>query len=352
MTISLLCVLGVALACFMVSRLWLGFLAKKMQGHTYTFKYDAWAYMLAFISFISISATFLMPTLYDQIVPLSVWSVITTILSAATLYIVFMLDISWLLNLAVALAVGVLILFLPQENVLLPTEFSPVLDKLCLFALFTFLTRAATILNSKSSIFLIYALTICLGIIFISLLGGAPRLLGVLAAIIGGVSAGFFNLNALHEKIALNTGACISAAFLLSALLLDLCVEYAMPSAFILILYLPVEVVWSLSNKYLRQRKNNTLTDETIYNKLYARHCALAAIWIALGKIGAVNIILACFQLYAPNRFSLPFFTILLDLWLLNRLFNAFEPPITLKSANKQFIEAVKQGIKDSFRKE
>lgn len=352
MTMSLLCIFGVLLVSFVSARIVLGILATKMRGKDYALKFDAWLEMLVLLLIGALLSTFFIPSLHDQIVPLKIFPILTTVLCAAVIYGVFMLDIPWLLNVCVGLMVGVLLLFLPPYNILLSAPESLFLDRLLLFCLLTFLTRGATILNGKTGIFLIYASTICMGTIFLSLLGGAPLLLGVLAALIGGVFGAFFNINMLHEKIVFNTGACLSAAFLLSAMVLDLCVEYVPSSALILTLYLPIEFVWAIGHYYLRHNQNIALTDQTMYQKLYDISYALPALWMALAKIGAINVVLACFQLYAPNAFSLPFFAFLLNIWLLSRLFGALEPPTTFKSAHREFIDALKQGVKDTFRKE
>lgn len=67
-----------------------------------------------------------------------------------------------------------------------------------------------------------------------------------------------------------------------------------------------------------------------------------------------VNIILAMFQLYSANSFSVPIFAFLINLWLLGILYNTNDGIKSLKEANKDFIRDVKSGldnIKKSFNK-
>ena len=352
MTVSLIYVLGIALCGFVVSRLVLGVLFTKMQGRSYALKYDAWLYILGLVFLGSLSVAYFTPAFHDQIVSLSLSSVILTVFLAAFIYAAFTLDNAWILNGGIVLSIIALLCLLPPENIVLSSAFPLLADRLILFALLFFLTRATTILNAQNGIFLIYALTVCFGLTFMAVLGGVPLVLGGFAALLGGVLSGFFNINALQEKIVLNKGACLSASFLLSALILYASAEYAFSATLVLTCYLPVEFAWAVVNYFLRHNKGTALSKNTAYSVLLSQDSSLYAIWVALAKIGLVNIILACFQLYAPNRFSLPIFTVILNLWLLSRLLSAFEPPETLKSANKQLVETIKQGIKEAFRKD
>ena len=352
MTLALLYVFAVALGCFLISRLALDVLVSKMQGRDYALKYDAWLYLLGIIFLAAMSVCFFTPNLYDQIAPLSPPAVALTVLAAGILYLAFTVDIRWVLDAAIVCATLMLLFFLPTRNIVLPSGISIFLDRLLLGLLIIFLTRTAPVLNKQNGIFIIYALTICFGIILIALFSGAPLVLGGLSAVLAGVLSGFFNINALTQKIALNKGACISAAFLLCALLLDLCVEYSTTSALILSLYLPIEFFAALFGTFLHKKALSDFESETIYNRLFEKNSSLPAIWTALAKIGLMNMVLAVFQLYAPNQISLPFFALLLNLWLLSRLFGASEPPSTIKSANQQLFDAIKQGLKDTFGKE
>ncbi len=352
MTVSLIYVLGIALCGFVASRLTLGILVNKMQGRSYALKYDAWLYMLGLFSLGSLSVAYFTPAFHDQIVSLSLSSVILTVFLAAFIYAAFTLDNPWILNGTIILSVIALLYLLPPENIVLSAAYPLLADRLILFAFLLFLTRASTILNAQNGIFLIYALTFCFGLMFMATLGGVPLILGGLAAVIGGILSGFFNINALREKIALNKGACISASFLLSALALYASAEYAFSATFILGSYLLIEFIWATANYFLHRHNSTELSQETAYNMLLSQNSSLYAVWIALAKIGLVNIILACFQLYAPNRFSLPIFALILNLWLLSRLLSAFEPPATFKAANKQLVDTIKQGIKEAFRKD
>ena len=352
MTVSLIYVLGIALCGFMVSRIALGVLVSKMQGRSYALKYDAWLYLLSLVFIGSLSIGYFTPVFHDQIVSLNLSSVILTVFLAAFIYAAFTLDNPWILNGAIILSIIALLCLLPPENIVLSSTYPLLADRLILFSFLLFLTRASTVLNAQNGIFIIYALTVCFGLMFMAVFGGVPLILGGFAAVIGGILSGFFNINALQEKIAFNKGACISASFLLSALVLYASAEYAFSSTLILTCYLPIEFIWAIVNYYLRHNKGAALSEGAAYSTLLSQDSSLYAVWVALAKIGVVNIILACFQLYAPNRFSLPIFTVILNLWLLSRLLSAFDPPETFKNANKQLIDTIKQGIKEAFRKD
>jgi hypothetical protein len=75
---------------------------------------------------------------------------------------------------------------------------------------------------------------------------------------------------------------------------------------------------------------------------------------VSVVKIGIVNVIFSCFQLYAPNPFSMPIFTLVVNLWLLNMLYHASENNLSFKETNEAFVDDVKKGlstVKEAFKR-
>ena len=70
------------------------------------------------------------------------------------------------------------------------------------------------------------------------------------------------------------------------------------------------------------------------------------AILVSVVKINLINLIFACFQIYAPNMFSLSLFTIIVNLWLMNILYHASDERLTLGQTNKAFMSEIKSGLK------
>ena len=63
---------------------------------------------------------------------------------------------------------------------------------------------------------------------------------------------------------------------------------------------------------------------------------------VSIVKIGIINVIFSCFQLYAPNPFSIPVFALAVNLWLLNILYHASENNLSFSRTNENFFEELK----------
>ncbi len=326
----------------------------KHKSQNYSLKNDPWIYMWLLGYAMASVAYFMLPDFKDSIVSLGYSYIAVPFILAAVLYVLFLLELNALFYIGMVVSSAVVAYMIPSDVLIFENKVPFIADRLIVFASILSVTFFAKILNGMSAVFGIFVLTGLLGTTFVSALGGAPLLFGCIAVLIAGVWIGFLRYNWYPSEIALTDGACSSAAFLLACFFLYNSFEMAGSSMLILLAYLVAEILWVIVRCYIFRNKEPEFYNNTAYFLSYTRDISVDAILVAVSKIAVINLIFACFQIYSPNAFSVPLFTLIVDLWLLNMLYRASEPDLSLKETNEEFINGIKDGFKTiagSFKK-
>ena len=347
MAFHLLVIIALMGVGFVLARTITGILAQKLATQDYQLKYDMWLYMLLLLFLGWSLIAFFSPNFYDSVNPTSALRQVAPIGLSLLIYGAYLLDSRLVLNLMIATASVLLVIDMPPENFAADFGLPDVLSYPLAIILTYILTSATFILNACVGVLNLFALTICIGLSLMSLQGGLPLCLGFLAAYFGGVMIGIFDANAPDKKLQLNHGACACIGFLLSGFLLWGSSEFAAPSMLILTSFFWAEVLVALFKKYVLRRVSSDMAELTITADIYQKGLPLQNVWFSLIKIGLINIILACFQLYAENALSLPLLAFLINLFLLNRLSRAFDEPTTLKKMG----DALRDDFSNLFKK-
>lgn len=354
---SLNLIYGLILACggFVFSRVILNFL--KSDGGAvkeYCFHKDPWIYMFVLNAAVLSGVFFFSPDFYDAVVRLTFAPIGVLLVLALLIYIAFLLESDGLLYLTLS-AASVALVFMVPENVLIFDGLLPYwADRLIIAGLIFVFCVSAQWLNGLSDIFAMQSIALTIGLWMVSIAGGVSHILGFAGAGLAGIWLGYMNFNRYPTGVMINNGACISAAFIFSGLLLDGTLELAGPSMLILAMYPLTEIVWALVRRYVFGVRQRDWSENTAYMSIADKGIEAGNIGIAIGKIGAVNVVLACFQLFSINGFSIPLFAFAVDLWLLGMLYNADEGKKSIKEVNQDFVKNIKEGlnnIKQSMKK-
>lgn len=353
MFVFLLYFLGITFASFLGLMPLFSWLGKNLTGQ-YLIKKDVWIYMWFFSLSLVSGLYFFLPDFNDTVFNINYNTILMFFGLSAFIYIAFLMEINWLFYLSMAISSALVTWFLPSDIVVFENNIPLLAEKFIIFTVIFAVTFFARILNGMSAIFGIFALTVLLGICVISLIGGLPISYGILAAGLSGMCVSFLKFNWYPSEIALTDGACSSAGFLLACFILCGVQELAGPSLITLLVYLAAEILWVLVRSYIMRIKEPEFYNNTAYFTCYYKDVSIPAILVAISKIGLVNIIFAAFQIYAINPFSVPLFTLVVDLWLLNILLRANDEELGFKQVNKVLIDDIKDGLKtigNSFKK-
>ena len=332
---------------FVLSRLLLIFSQTGASNQEIYKLYRDSSIVLALLIFGGVAAIFYnMPVKFDVVAPAAGYVLPVIFALAAMVYIAFWLENKMLLNAVILLASWSMAMMMP-DNIIFEGLLPIWADKIIAAAFVFIFVSSAKNINLLAGIFGIQAATITVGTALLALFGGLPMYLGVIGAYLAGVWFGFLNLNWFPSKVYINSGTCAAAAYVLAWVILQGASELAAPSMLILCMYFITEAIWALGQRFIFNVKSNDFAENTASYIAFAKGLETAAIGVAVAKINAVNLILALFQLYSANVYSVPLFTFLIDLWLLGILHNVDSKNKTLKEVNQEFVKGLKDGLRN-----
>lgn len=347
---SLIVFVIVGLIGFVLSRLLLTFCKTGISGQNIYKVYKDTSVWLALLIFGGVAAIFYnAPVKYDIVAPVAGYVLPIIFALATVIYVSYWFANSWLLNALVLTASAAMAMIL-TDNIIFEGILPVWADKIIAAAVVYILVISAKNINLLAGTFGIQAVAITIGAALLALLGGVPIYLGIIGAYLAGVWLGFLNLNRFPSKVYLNGGACMAFAYVLAWIVLQGACELAAPSMFILCMYVVSESLWALAQRIVFNVKNNEFSENTASYSAFEKGLEVTAIGVAVAKINIVNLVLALFQLYSVNTYSVPLFAFLINLWLLGILYNVDDDNKTLKEVNREFVQSFKDGL-DNIKK-
>lgn len=349
MLITLTSAIGIFFATYILTFFVANFLGIKGDvAASYLFKKDPFVYIFFLLLVFFGAIFFSTPYFHDIIVPPGFLWLGISFLFAGLIYFLFLLETDLLLDVAV-FVFSVLSAFLFANKTAL-TDLAPVpwqLSALAIGLIIGLVTLGAKVLIGLSGVFSLVMATLSFGLFLVSCAGGAPLYLGLMALAISGIFTCVFRFNGWQLQLQINEGAVMSATFLFCMLLLCTANEFAAPSALILTLYIVAELLWSLFRQYVFRKKEPDLYFNSVYFSAFEKGTDLAVVYMLVLKICIVNIVLAVFQLYAQNAYTLPILALIIDFWFLSKISGIGQAEQSLKDVNEHFIQNIKSEIKD-----
>lgn len=349
MLITLAAGSGVFLASYMLTFLVSNILTVKSEAaHSYRFFKDPFVYifLILLISFAAIA--FFASDLKDTITPFSPWWLPASFVFAGLIYLLFLLETEILLDIGVFVFAVLSVFLFADKNAL--ADLAPMpweLSALAIGLTAGLITLGSKVLSGITGIFALMITTLSFGLFLISCVGGIPAYLGLMALSMCGIFICMFRFNGWQLQLQINDGAMMSITFLFCMLLLCGTNEFAGPSMLILPIYIITELFWSLFFQYILRKKEPDLYFNTAYFAAFEKGVDIAVIYTLILKICIINIVLAIFQLYAQNAFTLPLITLMIDFWLLTKINNIGQEEKSIKEVHQDFVENIKDEIKD-----
>lgn len=305
---------------------------------TYLIKHDPFIY----IFFTTLVGTFLIywftPDLSDSVSPLSNLQTVLPFLASALLYICYLLaDSNRRIYTFLCIFFGALICSSSINLQASPlNDTIPIPFQIIGIALFiTCVTLSSKLLIGLPSIFSLFIVTGLLGITLLSFLGGLPFLFALFACFSLGIWFAVYQNNRFQKNILLNDYALMSTTLLICTLFAHAISEFSGPSVLILTFYPLSELLCALFTAYILNQKEQDLYLNTAYIHAYRQGASISVLQTLLLKISILNIALASFQLYSVNSFTLPLVGLLLNLWLLSKLYASDVPPLTTEDSKE-----------------
>jgi UDP-N-acetylmuramyl pentapeptide phosphotransferase/UDP-N-acetylglucosamine-1-phosphate transferase len=214
----------------------------------------------------------------------------------------------------------------PDDFILFPKHLSPLLDKFAVIALIFIFSKGLGLLNGLGAIASLQFSAVMGAMGLLAYFGAIPQLLGVIAFAYFGVTIAFTFFSWPPEKIVISNGAFVALGFIMSCLMLSAATEFAEASIFIAASYIVTEIFVSFYNHFVIRDKSPNLSASTAYYK--SSHNGEFESGVARGvlKILLIDIVLSLMQVAASERFALPFFAVMLNLWFLSILSGDTKP--------------------------
>lgn len=236
--------------------------------------------------------------------------------------------------------------FMPQDFTFypgFPFWLNQIIIILCLFifsSLYQYLNGLDGILANQSGI-------ISLGIFALSILGGTPLLLGYFGLSLAAILAAFLIFNWYPAKLSLIPAGSNALGFLLAWLLLRCTYEGAGPCIIIFIMFYVVEMIVATAKwMTLREAFRDFIANTTYYQANLSGYPPSMVANNVL-RLQIVLLILGCFELYAPNAYSIPAFSFIITGWYLSRLKNWRTPEKTIRELNQDLMSDIKSNLSD-----
>lgn len=314
----------------------------------YSLKKDSYLYILLMFAIGLISVVYFVPDMHDAVIPIKTHQIVLCILFSALIYLFFLLETTWLLNLGIFFfSILSCFLFLNPASLIL-TNLIPWQAEILIFGVvFALITLSSKVLIGLPGIFSTYMSTVCVSLIFIAFAGGIPFYIAFIAALMVGVWLAALQVNFYDFNFKINEGIVLSSTFLLCSLFLIGINELAAPSMLILAVYPIAESLISLMREYILKQRQTNLYQNSVYFKTFQKGVPIEALHTLLLKLGIINGGFALFQLYAPNVFTLPLIAFVINLWLLGKLSQSDKGDVSLKETNAQMIQNIKQEIQE-----
>ena len=343
-----------------------GYILTLIIGKFLTFKNDAlesyrffkdpytYIFLLFTIAFVLIGLS--TPNFKDYVAAFRFSWIFTSLTFAGIIYLLFLLqlDNTLLVGIFVASLISAF-LFTDRNSISDLTSFCEYYTVTGIGILTGLVVLGAKVLIGLPGVFSMVMMMLSLGLFLISIVGGIPLYLGLMATVMLGVFAGIFLFNRFERQLKLNEGAVLSSMFLFCALLLQGVNEFAGPSMLILVTYILAEFFLSLFFCYFLKRREQHLLFNTMYFSAFEKGVSLESIHMIIFKLCTVNIVLALFQLHSPNVLTLPFLAFVINFWLISKVYYSGIQEQTLTEINKTFMKNVKSEIveiKQHFKKD
>ena len=235
---------------------------------------------------------------------------------------------------------------LPQDFLLFDGRLPLIADRLAIVAIWFMISFCWQYLNGMNGLVCLQTTIICLGLITLYFVGAAPFILALYSLVLLGCTLALLSYNWFPAYITLSSGLCQALGFICVWLLLKASQEGLSSSSLILLAYFAVEMISALIRLIIPEGSRKIAHNTNYYIAVHSGLTPQTALF-SVAKILTLLLILACFQIYSGNFFSIPLLGLAVCFVFAYRIRNWDEKPQTLKEINAEFIEDVKEGIKE-----
>ncbi|MDD4555856.1 MAG: hypothetical protein PHE89_00815 [Alphaproteobacteria bacterium] len=251
--------------------------------------------------------------------------------------------------LAVLLSCAAIYFTIPEDFRIFEENIPAWADKLCIILALFYFSMIYKYINVIDGLLVSQNGTIGIGVAALALIFSIP-LLGGFGGIILATSIPLLFFNRYPAKIQISSAGATAFAFVLGWLLLLIGMETSVSCSLILILFPLVEATQALLKKATFLEKYKDINENTFCAQTNIRGLYPDIIRENVTKVIILCVLLACFQIFSTNLYSIPAFGVVAVLWFLMKMKDWESSNKSLSEINKETIESLKDNI-DEIKK-
>lgn len=236
---------------------------------------------------------------------------------------------------------------LPQGFMLFEGTLPFWLDRLTIALIWSLFAWAYKYLDGLEGIVAVQTVTPLCGMVILAFLGAIPILTGCFSAVFALIITAYAVYNWYPAQLRLTTSGCQALGFLTAWLFMLAAREGSASCALIFSLYYIVEVIWAGLKKLSRKPQYQEIVPNTFYYQTNLSGLSPDIISENIFKLDALLVIFGCFQIYAPNSYSLAILGVILTFWFLNHLRNWQVAERSLGEINREVVKDLKENVED-----
>ena len=176
------------------------------------------------------------------------------------------------------------------------------------------------VINGVDGIVSLQSLSVCLGIMIITVLGMLPIAYGCYSGIFIALFLAFSLISNYPVSLSLTTSQSRALGLIIGWLGLLTALEGAGSCFIVLSMYYIYETILACVKRLSFQRQFKILSNNTFYAQLADAGISPKSIHNVISRINLVIIILACFQMYSNNEYTVPIVAFFMVFWLSSKI--------------------------------
>lgn len=291
-----------------------------------------------------ISLYFALPPQTDFISALYIWEIPSLAAISAVLYILLQKFPKFSL-LILFLGAEIASFTLPANGMIFNGELDFWADRSTLILLWTIYAYCFSWLSTTNGITGAQSLGGLGGIGILSLIGGAPLFIGIMALCAISIFSAWQLFDNYPAKLKLSKADSWALGFILAWFNLKAATEGAGSCILCFNMFFAYQIIISLGRYFLTRGNKNQLSQNSDYYLIGLSGLTPAETTAAISKLLLLLIILGGFSAFAPNAYSLPIFALMSCIWFFHRLWHWKEAIPTLKEINNTVINDIKTNV-------
>ncbi len=196
--------------------------------------------------------------------------------------------------------------------------------------------------------------TLAGGVAILSLISGLPQIFGIIGFAFLAISLAYLPSLWNGSEKTLSSEDCDLLGYICGWIIVFSSAEAAGPCISCFCMYWIIETLWSVGLKLTFMPQYSNIINNSLYNKALQTDLPPNVVYQFISKQAFIALLFGTFEVYAPNRFSMPVFTALILSWNLYRLITWKTSTASIKETNKQVIEEIRDSVdllKNNFKR-